>query len=381
MRSLTTRFFTALVLVSIAALALGTLWVQRALRAEFGPAVVVERTVETVNGRAVERETRRTLDGLTAAAPAGPADIPRLNRRLVLAVSVVVLGAAAVTGLMARRVLGPIRALREGAAAMAAGRLDARVVVSGRDELAALASAFNEMAAALAVQEQRKRDLTNDIAHELAAPLTDLRCHLEALQDRVVEVTPDSLATLHAEVAHLQRLVTDLGDLARADTHQLRLDPEDVSVGEIVHQLVRQADARVQSLGVRVDVDMPPDGAIVRADRARLRQVLANLFENALAHTPAGGVVTITACAAGGHMVIDVHDTGSGIAPEHAPHVFDRFYRADPSRTRATGGVGLGLAIARRIAEASGGSVSLTSAEGRGSTFSVRWPSAFTGSS
>jgi two-component system sensor histidine kinase BaeS len=145
--------------------------------------------------------------------------------------------------------------------------------------------------------------------------------------------------------------------------------------------LARQAAPRAALLGVSIDPVLPEDHVTVWADPGRLQQVLSNLFDNALVHTPSGGRVTISARPDGRFIVIAVTDTGPGIPPEHLPHVFDRFYRADPSRSRATGGVGLGLAIARQLVEASGGAITVDSAPGAGTTFSVRWPSAFTASS
>lgn len=371
--------------MSLAALALGTWWVRRAVEAQFGPQFVVEQTVERVDGQEVVRETRREVPSGAVVdervSPLARDQVAELNRRLLLALSVVVLGAGLVTALVARRVLGPVHALREAAEAMAAGRLDTRVPVIGRDELAALGHAFNSMAGALAEQERLKRDLTNDIAHELRTPLTDLRCHIEALQDEVVSITPDTLGTLHAEVAHLQRLVEDLGDLARAESRQLLLAPEHVDAGALVRQLVKQAAPRAASLGVSLDAVLPESPVNVWADPARLQQVLSNLLDNALVHTPAGGKVAITVRADAAMATIDVADNGSGIPAEHLPHVFDRFYRADASRSRTTGGVGLGLAIARQMVEASGGAITVSSTPGSGTVFSVQWPSAFTASS
>ena len=376
MRSVTTRFFAALVLVSIAALALGTWWVRRAVEAHLG-GVIVEQTVERRDGREIVEERRYPAPG---ARPPQP-DAAGLTRRLLLALTVVVLGAAAVTALIARRVLGPIHALRDAADAMAAGRLDARVAVQGDDELASLGRAFNAMAGTLGEQDRLKRDLTNDIAHELRTPLTDLRCHVEALQDGVVAPGPETLALLHGQIAHLQRLVDDLGDLARAEARQLRLEPEDVPIVEVVAQALQHASPRAAQLGVRLENDASDDTLTLWGDPARVRQVLSNLIDNALAHTPPGGAVTIAAARDGSETAIDVRDTGAGIAPEHLPHVFDRFYRADPSRSRATGGAGLGLAIARQVVEASGGRITVTSEPGRGTAFRVRWPASFTASS
>lgn len=382
MRSLTTRFFAGLVLVSLAALALGTWWVQRTVAQQFGRRFIVEQTREVVNGEVVERQVRRELPG------SGPVvtdeirgiDVDMLNRRLLIALSVVVLGAALVTALVARRVLGPIHALQRAVDQMASGSSTARVTVTGNDELAALGRAFNTMADALAQQEQLKRDLTNDIAHELRTPLTDLRCHIEALQDQVVQVTPDTLATLHAEVSHLQRLVEDLGELARAEARQLPLTPEGVVVADVVDHLVKQAAPRAAALGVHIGTGNVDRRACAWVDRGRLQQVLGNLIDNALVHTPQAGTIGIGVESRPDVVLVRVQDSGPGIPAEHLPHVFDRFYRVDASRSRTTGGVGLGLAIARQFVEASGGRITAESPQTGGTVFTVSVP-AFTTSS
>jgi len=376
MRSLTTRFFVGLVLVSVAALALGTWWVQRTVAQQFGRQLVVEQTREVIDGQVVERETRRELpgDGPVVSEEIRGVDVARLNRRLLIAFSVVVIGAALVTALMARLVLGPIHALRLAVDQMAAGTSTARVAVTGNDELTALGRAFNSMADALASQEQLKRDLTNDIAHELRTPLTDLRCHLEALQDHVVEVTPETLATLHAEVSHLQRLVEDLGELARADARQLPLEPEAVVVADVVDHLVKQAAPRAGALGVALAIGAVDPEARAWVDRGRLQQVVGNLLDNALAHTPAGGTIALEVRAVPDGIAISVRDAGPGIPADHLPHIFDRFYRVDASRSRTTGGVGLGLAIARQFVEASGGRISVDSPSSGGAVFTVVIP-------
>lgn len=377
MRSITARFFAALVLVSIAALALGTWWVRRAVDAHFGR-VIVEQTVERRDGQEFVQERRYAAPDVV---PAGQPDAAGLTRRLLLALTVIVVGAAAATALVARRVLGPVRALRDAAGAMAEGRRDLRVPAEGDDELAALGRAFNSMADALGEQDRLKRDLTNDIAHELRTPLTDLRCHVEALQDGVVAPGPDTLAMLHAQIAHLQRLVDDLGELARAEARQLRLEPDAVPVADLAERAIRQAAPRAAQLGVRVESAVADGSLLIWGDAARAQQVLSNLIDNALSHTPQGGAVTVAARREGDNTVIDVRDTGAGIPAEHLPHVFDRFYRADPSRSRATGGAGLGLAIARQVVEASGGRITVESEPGAGTTLTVRWPAAFTASS
>jgi two-component system sensor histidine kinase BaeS len=377
MRSLTTRFFVGLVLVSLAALALGTWWVQRTVAQQFGRQMVVEQTREVINGQVVERETRRELPGggPVVSEEVRGVDVALLNRRLLIAFSVVVIGAALVTALVARRVLGPVHALRLAVDQMAAGTSTARVTVTGNDELTALGRAFNSMADALAQQEQLKRDLTNDIAHELRTPLTDLRCHIEALQDQVVDVTPETLATLHAEVSHLQRLVEDLGELARAEARQLQLHPEAVVVADVVDHLVKHAAPRAGALGVSITTGTVDGHVRAWVDRGRLQQVIGNLLDNALVHTPAGGTIGIDVQAVADGVAVSVRDSGSGIPADHLPHIFDRFYRVDASRSRTTGGVGLGLAIARQFVEASGGHISVSSPATGGTVFTVVLPS------
>jgi signal transduction histidine kinase len=378
MRSLMTRFFVALLLVSVVALALGTWWVRRTVEQQFARELIVEETREVVNGEEVVRETRRELpSGPVVSETVRGIDIDLLNRRLLIALSVVVLGAALVTALVARRVLGPIRQLRLVVDRMAAGGTAGRVTVAGDDELAALGRAFNSMADALDRQEQLKRDLTNDIAHELRTPLTDLRCHIEALQDDVVPVTGETLVTLHQEVSHLQRLVEDLGELAKADARQLPLEPEAVVIAEVVEHLAAQATARAGSLEVALDRTSVDPHARAWVDKGRLRQVIGNLLDNALVHSPRGGCVALSVHADDADVRISVQDGGPGIAPEHLPHVFDRFYRVDASRSRSTGGVGLGLAIARQFVEASGGRITVDSPASGGTVFTVTLP-AFT---
>ncbi|MGE3345084.1 MAG: sensor histidine kinase [Vicinamibacterales bacterium] len=378
MRSLTSRVFVGLVAVAVLALALGAWLVRWTVDRQFNTEVVVEQWVRVVDGREIVEETRRGVTGEPVTTPTGGAavvDVTGLTRRLVIAFAVVVVGAAIVAAVLARRVLGPIQALH--AAAQRVSRGDpGRVEIRGHDELASLGRAFNEMAEALARQEQRKRDLTNDIAHELRTPLTDLRCHLEALQDGVVDITPETLATLHAEVTHLQSLVEDLGDLARAEARQLTLAPEAVDVRALLVRVHRQAAPRATALQIALDDISAPAGVMAWVDPGRLRQVVTNLLDNALVHTPAGGRIHLGASAADRQVTITVRDTGAGIPPDHLPHVFDRFYRVDPSRSRTTGGVGLGLAIARQLVEASGGRITAASEPSRGTTFTVTLPDA-----
>ena len=256
---------------------------------------------------------------------------------------------------------------------MSSGDRAVRVDVRGADELAALARAFNVMAEGLDREERRKRELTNDIAHELRTPVTNLRCHLEALQDGVAPFTAGTARALHADVVHLQRLVDDLGELAQVEARELRLEPERTDLSTVVEHLARELEPRLASAGLTLE--RRTEGRVQAwVDPERLRQVLRNLVENAVAHTPAGGRIEIELTADESSASIGVSDTGEGIAAQHLPRVFDRFYRADPARSRRTGGAGLGLAIARQIVVQSGGDIAVVSEPGRSTTFTVRVP-------
>jgi two-component system sensor histidine kinase BaeS len=282
--------------------------------------------------------------------------------------AVALLVAFAVSG----RILRPVGELTAAARRMREGDLTARVRPRGDDEMARLARAFNEMAERLAHTERTKRQLVSDVAHELRSPVTNLRCSLEAIQDGLAPPDRARVDALHAETLLLQRLIADLQDLALADAGGLMLERVPVDVGAAIERALG-ADRG----GARVIVAVDPDARRVIADAGRLEQMLRNLIGNARRHTPPDGAIRVRATRHGGAVRIAVADTGCGIAAEHLPYVFERFYRADASRDRATGGAGLGLAIVRRLAEAQGGRVSAVSdGEGRGATFTIELPTA-----
>ena len=285
----------------------------------------------------------------------------------------VLLGAAVLTVPAARRLVRPIHALTTAARRMAAGDRAARVPVRGNDEVTRLAAAFNTMADALDDHDRQRTALVGDVAHELRTPLANLRCHLEAAQDGVIPLDPGLVRSLVEENTLLERLVADLQDLALADAGRLALHPEERDATDLAEQAVAAHRARAEASGVDLRVDAPLP-VVVHADPMRLRQALGNLVSNAVRHTPAGGTVTVAVRGTADAVVLTVADTGDGIAAEHLPHLFERLYRADPSRSRATGGSGLGLAITRHLVEAHGGSVAVTSAPGAGSTFTIRLP-------
>ncbi|MFJ8081476.1 sensor histidine kinase [Streptomyces sp. NPDC096205] len=289
---------------------------------------------------------------------------------------------AAVLGalLLSRAVLRPVRAMTLAAQGLGEGDLERRVPVAGRDEIARLGVAFNRMADSLQAGEERQRRLTGDIAHELRTPLANLRGYLEALRDGVVEPTPELLDSLHEEALLQQRIVDDLHDLALAEAGALTYHRREVELRELLEAGRTAQRARAEAVGVALEL-RAPHPVSVYADPDRLRQAVGNLVTNALRATSAGGTVTLALSARDGRAVVEVADTGTGIAAGDLPHLFDRFWRADPSRGRATGGSGLGLSIARQIVADHGGTIGVRSTLGAGTTFTITLPEADGGQS
>ncbi|MFF3958106.1 ATP-binding protein [Streptomyces sp. NPDC001890] len=296
---------------------------------------------------------------------------------LVLALTV---GATVLAG---SRLVRPLHALTGAAQRMRDGEDSAPVQVPDDSEIGRLATAFNDMADHRARLEAQRKDMVSDVAHELRTPLSNIRGWLEAAQDGLAEPDPAFIASLHTEAVQLQHIIDDLQDLAAADAGALRLHPEPVRIEDVLAQVAAAHQARAETAGVTLAALPAPADApspALWADPVRLRQAIGNLVSNAVRHTPPGGRVTVRAygasCAAapGGEVVVEVADTGGGISAEHLPHVFDRFWRAEKSRSRRTGGSGLGLAIVRKLVEAHGGSASAVSVKGQGSVFTLRLP-------
>ena len=289
----------------------------------------------------------RGLGNVYFLPPLHPRERPTVRtgvNKLVIALAVAVLLAVVVMITIFRRVFAPVEALTTGARSLAAGHLDARVPVRGDDEIAELGRAFNSMAVALERNERARRNMVSDVAHELRTPLTNIRVQIEAAQDGVIATDPHFLTSIQEEAVMLARLVDDLQQLSLAEAGQLRLELAEVRVAEIIDRAAPPGVTR----------DVPPD-LTVRVDARRMVQVVRNLVVNALAH--AKSRVHITAARVGDHVEIRVEDDGPGIPDEHVERIFDRFYRVDESRSRATGGAGLGLAIARQLVELHGGRI------------------------
>ena len=285
----------------------------------------------------------------------------------------VLLIAALVMVFAGRRLVRPILALTGAAQRMTNGDHAARVPVTGRDEVARLGHAFNAMAESIQHHDYQRKAMVSDVAHELRTPLANIKGYLVATEDGVVPLDRELVTSLLEEAGLLERLVADLQDLALADAGKLRIHPELRDLSELAQQVVSAHRPAAEAAGVSLVAEVTgPAPAIV--DNARVRQALGNLVSNAIRFTPTDGKVLVGVRRVGDGYHLTVTDNGAGIAEEHLPYLFDRFYRAEHSRSRTTGGSGLGLAITKHLVEAHRGTISATSRLGHGSCFTIQLP-------
>jgi signal transduction histidine kinase len=300
--------------------------------------------------------------------------LSHVNTSLLIA-GVVGAAVAILLGLfLTRQFTKPIRALKKGAARIARGDLAYRVEVKSGDEFGELARSFNSMADSLDSSEQSRRRLFADIAHELRTPLSVIEGTVDAMLDGVYKPNPDNLASIKEETAVLTRLVAELRDLTLAESGKLRLVVEPTNLAELVQRRVSQAEVIAREKNITLKTEIAENLPQIEVDGRRIEQVVANLLDNALNHTPSGGTVTIAVSPDKDGILTSVIDTGEGIPAEHLPYIFERFYRVDDARSRKTGGAGLGLAIAKQMVELHGGRIWVESEVGKGSKFSFTLP-------
>jgi len=286
--------------------------------------------------------------------------------------------AMAVNVYIARRIGRSVATIAAAASGVAGGHYDVRVPGPGLGpEFDALASGFNQMAGRLGSVEGTRRRLLADLGHEMRTPVATLEAYLEALEDGVATLDAETAELLRSQTRRLARLSEDIGSVSRAEEGQVRLDLRTVEPEMLVAAAVDSVAEAFNAKGVRLLMRIPTGLPDLHVDPDRVGQVLGNLLDNALRHTPAGGTVTISATSSprSTGVELSVSDTGEGISAEHLPHVFERFYRVDAARDRAHGGSGIGLAIAKALAVAHGGQLSVSSpGSGQGSTFRILLP-------
>jgi signal transduction histidine kinase len=296
---------------------------------------------------------------------------------LLVAMIAAIATAVVVSLFVSRQVVGPIQRLGAASRRLASGHYAERVPAGGGDELGELAGSFNEMAAALEATERRRRELIGDVAHELRTPVATLGGYLEGLLDGVVEPSEQTWAKLHDEASRLRRLIDDLQELSRAEARQLPVKPRPIDPADIACAAIDRLTGQFDEKGLVFEASVAAKLPRVQADPDRAVQVLTNLLTNALRYTPVPGLVRLELRAVGDAVQFTVADTGVGVAPEHLPHLFERFYRADRSRNRALGGSGIGLTIARALVEAMDGRIWVESPGlGGGATFHFMLPRA-----
>jgi signal transduction histidine kinase len=303
------------------------------------------------------------------AAIIGPVD-----HGLTLTVLVAGLVALVLTVALSASILKPVHALTVAARRMEQGDFSQRVKIKKEDEIGELAHAFNIMAESLEQSGQLQRNLVSDVAHELRTPLTNIRGYLEALQDQVLEPDATVIASLHEETMLLSRLVTDLQDLTLAEAGQLHLQIAPIALEDIISRAVNGLALEIESKDLSLCINVPADLPLVEADPQRVGQILLNLLNNAIKHTPSNGEIRVNVRVVQQEVEVRIQDTGVGIAAEHLPYIFKRFYRADPSRARSTGGTGLGLAIVEQLVHAHRGHVAVESQIGQGTSFTFTLP-------
>jgi signal transduction histidine kinase len=299
-----------------------------------------------------------------------------IRTALLAALASALVAAVVVAVALASRIATPVTRLVAAARRIAAGQYAERVPPSDAGEVGQLAATFNAMAGSLEETERRRIQLVGDVAHELRTPLATIDGYLEGLEDGVVSPTSETWALLRAETGRLTRLVGELSELWRAESRELSLDIERMDAAEVAAAIVEQSrpDALARSLTIAATLPTPLP---VRADRDRLAQILSNYLSNALRYSPAGATIHVEGRRIGQEVVLAVRDEGPGLTPEQRARVFERFYRIDPSRSRALGGSGIGLAIVHALAAAMGGRAWAESpGPGLGSTFAVALPAA-----
>jgi signal transduction histidine kinase len=277
---------------------------------------------------------------------------------------------------LARGMTQPLRDMASAVRRMEVGDYTARIETRSRDEVGQLAVAFNRMSAELEVLERSRRDLVANVSHELKTPITAIRAHLENLEDGIEQPDRETMQVMLGQTERLGRLVDQLLDLSKLESGEVPLQLESMAVAPVIHQVLSEFSVGRAVTDISLVDDVPED-LVVQADPERLHQVVFNLVDNAVRFTPPGGEVTIRGWLEEDRVQIQVHDTGVGVAPEHLPRLFERFYRADPARSRDDGGgTGIGLAIARSIVEGHGGRIVAESEPGNGATFTFDLPAA-----
>jgi signal transduction histidine kinase len=330
---------------------------------QISSAVLKNGTPITVNNNLVGTLIITPNDFPGSGTPAGDF-LASVNQAIINSVVIAGIIALALGAALFFQITAPLRQLKKAARAIADGDLSQRVNIRSRDELGELGQTFNYMSESLSKAETQRQHLLADVAHELRTPLAAIQGTLEGMQDGILPKDEEQLAALHAEAILLNRLIGDLRLLSLAEAGQLTLERQEISPGEYIQQVAERIKPQADQKKVTLELDIQKYLPHLWVDSDRIAQVLNNLIGNALRYTPQGGIIKVSAVSSGSvdqTVQVSVSDNGPGIELEALPFIFDRFYRADKSRTRSSGGSGLGLAIVKQLVEAHGGKVAAAS--------------------
>ena len=367
----------------------GNLYGQRVILTDSSGVVVADSQGELLGEQYHPDAPGRLLPSLRAGSTPGTiyispepmADFPSplslsqaISRFLIWGALLAVALAFLLTFFLSRRISAPVKTLTLAAKRLGQGDLSERVHIKDKGEIGELAQAFNSMASDLERAESLRRNMVADAAHELRTPLSNIRGYLEAIRDGIKKQDEDTIRSLDEEATLLSRLVDDLQEISLSESGELKLNRRMEDIIELIKQTVSVTQTQGLSKGVSVFTDLPERLPPVNIDSQRIGQVLRNLLENALTHTAKGDTITVTARQEGNRVEVAVIDNGGGIPAEDLPNIFERFYRVDKSRTRATGGSGLGLTIAKYLVEVHGGQIEAYSELGKGSRFVFTLP-------
>ncbi|WP_129775961.1 ATP-binding protein [Peristeroidobacter soli] len=296
----------------------------------------------------------------------------QLTQNWLIGLGTVLLAALAAWWL-SRLLVTPLTRIAKATHNLASGDYSVRIPVASKDEIGGLSEDFNRLAQALAHNEQLRRSFMADVSHELRTPLSVLKGELEAIEDGVRTMTPATLASLQSEVATLSKLVSDLYDLSLSDIGALSYRMADVDIGDVLHSTLGVFQQRLAERGLKVEtrIDSP---AVVNGDEGRLQQLFTNLLENCARYTQSDGTVRVACRNTNDDVLIEIEDSGPGVAADILPRIFQRFVRAEASRNRSHGGAGLGLAICANIVQAHGGTITASAAPLGGLLISIRLP-------
>jgi signal transduction histidine kinase len=304
----------------------------------------------------------------------------RVNNYLWIAGLIAIAVALLLGVFLTRQITRPLQALTIGSKHISEGNLSYRVKAHSNDEIGKLAASFNEMAMKLDNSEQARRRLVSDVAHELRTPLTIIQGTVDGIGDGIFQPDKEHLDSIKEQTSLLTHLVNDLRDLSLAESGQLKLELQLTDIVNLAQRKINQFEVNARRKNIRLNLESPSKLPEIRIDSRRLEQVIGNLLSNAIRHTPEGGKITVSIKTSDDSkdrketLIISVADTGEGIPPEHLPHLFERFYRVETSRSRAEGGAGLGLAIVKQMVQAHGGQVWVESQTSHGSTFYISLP-------